>query len=185
MAGNFLWLLWGWHAANFTGNREMEPKEVPCCSIPYVCREPATGNLIVTAPRVHVNNQSTWWMFTVYVPVWINQSVIVTLSLRQPRKNFSVTYPQALMTEIDLNEELVYYFGLFLIKRADDGEATSELIYMYLTFSLSEVICGELMWSYWVILYVLSVVRKFQEFEAPYLTLKQQSETCRVAVRKT
>ena len=29
------------------------------------------------------------------------------------------------MTEIDLNEELVYYFGLFLIKR-DDGEATSE-----------------------------------------------------------
>lgn len=30
------------------------------------------------------------------------------------------------MTEIDLNGELVYYFGLFLIKRADDGEATSE-----------------------------------------------------------
>ena len=30
------------------------------------------------------------------------------------------------MTEIDLNEELVYYFGLFLMKRADDGDATSE-----------------------------------------------------------
>ncbi len=32
------------------------------------------------------------------------------------------------MAEIDLNEDLVYYFGLFLIKRADDGEATSKLI---------------------------------------------------------
>ena len=32
------------------------------------------------------------------------------------------------MTEINLNEDLVYYFGLFLIKRADDGEATSKLI---------------------------------------------------------
>lgn len=65
-------------------------------------------------------------MFTVYLPVLINQSFIVTLSLRQSRKNFSVSFSQALMTEIDLNEELVYYFGLFLIKRADDGEATSE-----------------------------------------------------------
>lgn len=64
-------------------------------------------------------------MFTVYLPVLINQSFIVTLSLRQSRKNFSVSFSQALMTEIDLNEELVYYFGLFLIKR-DDGEATSE-----------------------------------------------------------
>lgn len=127
MVCNFLWLLWGWHAANFTGNkREMEPKELPCCSIPYLCKKTATGNLIVTALRVHVNNQSTWWMFTVYVPVWINQSFIVTLSVRQSRKSFSVTFSQALMTEIDLNEELVYYFGLFLIKRADDGEATSE-----------------------------------------------------------
>lgn len=35
---------------------------------------------------------------------------------------------QALMAEIDLNEDLVYYFGLFLIKRADDGEATSKCI---------------------------------------------------------
>ena len=55
---------------------------------------------------------------------------------------------------------------------------------MYLTFSLSEVICGEL---YVILLsYGLCslVVRKFQEFEAPYLTLKQQSGTCRVAVRK-
>ena len=33
---------------------------------------------------------------------------------------------QALMAEINLNEDLVYYFGLFLIKRADDGEATSK-----------------------------------------------------------
>ena len=33
---------------------------------------------------------------------------------------------QALMAEISLNEDLVYYFGLFLIKRADDGEATSK-----------------------------------------------------------
>ena len=35
---------------------------------------------------------------------------------------------QALMAEINLNEDLVYYFGLFLIKRADDGEAASKLI---------------------------------------------------------
>ena len=104
----------------------MEPKELPCCSIPYLCKQLATGILIVTALCVHVNNQSTWWMFTVYLPVLINQSFIVTLSLRQSRKNFSVSFSQALMTEIDLNEELVYYFGLFLIKRADDGEATSE-----------------------------------------------------------
>ena len=33
---------------------------------------------------------------------------------------------QTLMAEINLNEDLVYYFGLFLIKRADDGEATSK-----------------------------------------------------------
>ena len=33
---------------------------------------------------------------------------------------------QSLMAEINLNEDLVYYFGLFLIKRADDGEATSK-----------------------------------------------------------
>ena len=32
------------------------------------------------------------------------------------------------MAEIGLHEDLVYYFGLFLIKRADDGEATSKLI---------------------------------------------------------
>ena len=33
------------------------------------------------------------------------------------------------MTEINLSEDLVYYFGLFLIKRAEDGEATSKLIH--------------------------------------------------------
>ena len=32
------------------------------------------------------------------------------------------------MAEIGLHEDLVYYFGLFLIKRADDGEATSKLM---------------------------------------------------------
>ena len=31
------------------------------------------------------------------------------------------------MAEIDLSEELVYYFGLFLMKRTEDGEARSEL----------------------------------------------------------
>ncbi|KAL9963088.1 hypothetical protein ACROYT_G032259 [Oculina patagonica] len=60
---------------------------------------------------------------------------------------------EALMAEINLNEDLVYYFGLFLIKRADDGEA--------------------------------AIVRKFQDFEAPFLTIKQETGTCRVAVRKT
>ncbi|KAJ7361852.1 Sorting nexin-17 [Desmophyllum pertusum] len=60
---------------------------------------------------------------------------------------------EALMAEINLNEDLVYYFGLFMIKRADDGEAT--------------------------------IVRKFQDFEAPFLTIKQDTGTCRVAVRKT
>ena len=35
---------------------------------------------------------------------------------------------QALMAEINLSEDLVYYFGLFLIKRAEDGEAASKLI---------------------------------------------------------
>lgn len=60
---------------------------------------------------------------------------------------------EALMAEIGLHEDLVYYFGLFLIKRADDGEAT--------------------------------IVRRFQDFEAPFLTIKQETGTCRVAVRKT
>ena len=32
------------------------------------------------------------------------------------------------MAEINLSEDLVYYFGLFLIKRAEDGEAASKLI---------------------------------------------------------
>lgn len=32
------------------------------------------------------------------------------------------------MAEIGLHEDLVYYFGLFLVKRADDGEAASKLI---------------------------------------------------------
>lgn len=60
---------------------------------------------------------------------------------------------EALMADIKLSEDLVYYFGLFLIKRAEDGEATIE--------------------------------RKFQDYEAPYLTMKQQTGTFRVAVRKT
>lgn len=60
---------------------------------------------------------------------------------------------ESLMAEINLNEDLVYYFGLFLIKRADDGEAT--------------------------------IVRRFQDFEAPFLTIKSETGTCRVAVRKT
>ena len=42
---------------------------------------------------------------------------------------YSVHIFQALMTEINLSEDLVYYFGLFLIKRAEDGEATSKLIH--------------------------------------------------------
>ena len=41
------------------------------------------------------------------------------------------------MAKIDLSEDLVYYFGLFLIKREDDGEASSkcsdhELIFLHL-----------------------------------------------------
>ena len=32
------------------------------------------------------------------------------------------------MAEINLNEELVYYFGLFLIRREEDGEAASKPI---------------------------------------------------------
>ena len=42
---------------------------------------------------------------------------------------YSVHIFQALMTEINLSEDLVYYFGLFLIKRAEDGEATSKLLH--------------------------------------------------------
>lgn len=33
--------------------------------------------------------------------------------------------------------------------------------------------------------YMIAVVRKIQEFEAPYITLKQLEGTYRVAVRKT
>lgn len=60
---------------------------------------------------------------------------------------------ETFMAEIDLSEELVYYFGLFLMKRTEDGEAR--------------------------------IVRRFQNYEAPYLTVKQETGTCRVAVRKT
>lgn len=88
---------------------------------------------------------------SVQLDIYLMNGQKVALNIQSTDRTDDVL--EALMTEIDLNEELVYYFGLFLIKRADDGEAT--------------------------------IVRKFQEFEAPYLTLKQQSGTCRVAVRKT
>ena len=61
----------------------------------------------------------------VYCPVSTSLSLLLCQQDNQ-EKILTVTFSQALMTEIDLNEELVYYFGLFLIKRADDGEATSE-----------------------------------------------------------
>ena len=59
----------------------------------------------------------------------INQSVSQSSQSVSQKNFFFYDFFQALMAEIDLNEDLVYYFGLFLIKRAEDGEATSKCIH--------------------------------------------------------
>lgn len=41
------------------------------------------------------------------------------------------------------------------------------------------------LFSHDMMLFATLVVRKFQDFEAPFLTIKQETGTCRVAVRKT
>ena len=58
---------------------------------------------------------------------------------------------QRFMAEINLSEELVHYFGLFLIRRGEDGEASSrwlcyifcyhrcELFEIYFGFSFSQL----------------------------------------------
>lgn len=87
----------------------------------------------------------------VQLDVYLMNGQKVALNIQSTDRTDDVL--EALMAEINLSEDLVYYFGLFLIKRAEDGEA--------------------------------AIVRRFQDYEAPYLTMKQQTGTSRMAVRKT
>ncbi|KAL3889927.1 hypothetical protein ACJMK2_002244 [Sinanodonta woodiana] len=62
---------------------------------------------------------------------------------------------EAVASQIDLTDEFVYYFGLYLVKKEDKGDN--------------------------------SIVRKFQDFESPYISLKSANKeaTHRIVLRKS
>lgn len=117
------------------------------CQDPVICSSSLFSGFFLNAQKESLKASPE----DVQLDIYLMNGQKVALQIKSTDRTDDVL--EALMAEIDLNEDLVYYFGLFLIKRAEDGEAT--------------------------------IARKFQDFEAPFLTMKQQTGTFRVAVRKT